>query len=75
MAKRTPTPAEKIGQAIYDTYKPQSVEEMQDALKKILLPFSKPHSKENWRIILVIPRMVPFLRKPVTLATDIPRRP
>lgn len=38
MAKRTPTPAEKIGQAIYDTYKPQSVEEMQDALKKIFAP-------------------------------------
>ena len=68
MAKRTPTPAEKIGQAIYDTYKPQSVEEMQDALKKIFAPLFEA-------VILVIPRMVPFLRKPVTLATDIPRRP
>ena len=35
MAKRTPTPEEKIGQAIYDTYRPQSVEEIQTALKKI----------------------------------------
>lgn len=38
MAKRTPTPEEKIGQAIYDTYRPQSVEEIQTALKKIFAP-------------------------------------
>ena len=28
----------KIGQAIYDTYRPQSVEEIQTALKKIFAP-------------------------------------
>lgn len=38
MAKRTLTPEEKIGQAIYDIYKPQSAEEIQDALKKIFAP-------------------------------------
>lgn len=38
MAKRTPTPEEKIGHAIYDTYRPQSVEEIQTALKKIFAP-------------------------------------
>ena len=31
-------PEEKIGQAIYDTYRPQSVEEIQTALKKIFAP-------------------------------------
>ena len=38
MAKRTPTPGEKIAQEIYDTYKPTTVEDMQDALKKVFGP-------------------------------------
>lgn len=38
MAKRTLTPEDKIGQAIYDTYKPQSLEEIQSALKKVFAP-------------------------------------
>lgn len=38
MAKKTPTPGEKIAQAIYDTYKPQTLEEMQDALKTVFAP-------------------------------------
>jgi putative transposase len=38
MAKRTPTPEEKIAQQIYDLYKPKTVEEMQMALKKVFAP-------------------------------------
>ena len=38
MAKRTPTPGEKIAQAIYETYKPTTVEEMNAALKNVFGP-------------------------------------
>ena len=38
MAKRTPTPGEKIAQEIYETYKPTTVEEMQSALKSVFGP-------------------------------------
>ena len=38
MAKRTPTPGEKIAQGIYETYKPTTVEEMQSALKSVFGP-------------------------------------
>jgi putative transposase len=38
MAKRIPTPEEKIAQQIYNLYKPKTVEEMQMALKKVFAP-------------------------------------
>ena len=41
MAKRTPTPGEKIAQEIYETYKPTTVEEMQSASKSVFGPLSE----------------------------------
>ena len=67
MAKRTLTPEEKIGQAIYDIYKPQSAEEIQDALKKIFAPLLKLLSKEKWKITLDILKMGRVPKKVVTL--------
>lgn len=64
MAKRTPTPGEKIAQEIYETYKPTTVEEMQSALKSVFDRCLKPLLKVKWIIIWVIPRTAVPLRIP-----------
>lgn len=67
MAKRTLTPEEKIGQAIYDIYKPQSAEEIQDALKKIFAPLFEAALKGEMENHLGYPKMGRVPKKVVTL--------
>lgn len=50
-------PKKKIGQAIYDIYKPQSAEEIQDALKKISAPIFEAAFKGEMENHLVALRL------------------
>lgn len=47
-------------------YRPQSVEEIQTALKKIFAPIFEAALKGELKIILDIPRTAQILRNPVT---------